>query len=93
MEIAETPRRSERDLWKRYLAWAAAFLLLRIVIAAIVPISGDEAEYWDCSRHPDWSYLDHTPLLFWLMIPFRAIFGDTRIGVRAVSLIASTLIS
>jgi hypothetical protein len=45
--------------------------LLHVFIAVATPVSGDEAYYWDCSRHLDWSYFDQPPLVIWAMIPFR----------------------
>lgn len=39
-----------------YLLTLAGATLLHLTLAATVPLSGDEAYYWDCSRHPDWSY-------------------------------------
>ena len=53
-----------------------ATTLLHVVLAAVLPLSGDEAYYWDCSRHLDWSYFDQPPLVIWSMIPFRAVLGD-----------------
>ncbi|HVT03651.1 MAG TPA: glycosyltransferase family 39 protein [Thermoanaerobaculia bacterium] len=85
--LNETAAQMSRDD-RRYWTIVAIVLLVKTILAITYPISGDEAEYWDCSRHFDWSYLDHTPLLFWLMIPARAIFGETRLAVRTVSLLA-----
>ncbi len=69
----------------------AAFLLLHALLAVSLPVSGDEAYYWDCSRHPDWSYFDQPPLVIWAMIPARAVFGETRLAVRAPALLSSLL--
>jgi len=85
--LNETPRPT-RWVDDHYWRLVFALLLVKTILAIALPISGDEAEYWDCSRHFAWSYLDHTPLLFWLMIPARVLFGETRLGVRAVSLLA-----
>ena len=67
--------------------------LLHVVIAVATPVSGDEAYYWDCSRHLDWTYFDQPPLVIWAMIPFRAIFGETNLAVRAPAILASLLIA
>lgn len=69
----------------------AATVLLHAVLAATLPLSGDEAYYWDCSRHLDWSYFDQPPLVIWLMIPFRAVLGETSLAVRGPALLASLL--
>lgn len=77
----------------RYALLVAALTLAKIVLAIVLPISGDEAEYWDCSRHLDWSYLDHTPLLFWSMIPSRALLGETSLAVRLPSILSGLVIA
>ena len=41
--------------------------LIRVVGSAVFPLSGDEAYYWDCSRHLDWTYFDQPPLVIWAM--------------------------
>lgn len=77
----------------RYALLVLALTALKVVLAIVLPISGDEAEYWDCSRHLDWSYLDHTPLLFWAMIPFRALLGETSLAIRLPSILAGLVIA
>jgi hypothetical protein len=66
--------------------------LLHMALAAALPLSGDEAYYWDCSRHPDWSYFDQPPLVIWGMIPFRAVLGETTLAVRMPAIVASLAI-
>ena len=80
--------------WTRTRWWAllAASVLVRAPLAALLPLSGDEAYYWDCSRHLDWSYFDQPPLAIWAMIPFRALLGETALAVRAPTLLSTVLI-
>jgi len=68
---------------KRYFLVVGALTLIRVIGSALFPLSGDEAYYWDCSRHLDWSYFDQPPLVIWAMIPFRALLGETALAVRA----------
>ncbi|MGD8441474.1 MAG: glycosyltransferase family 39 protein [Holophagae bacterium] len=70
-----------------------ATTVLHVVIAVATPVSGDEAYYWDCSRHLDWSYFDQPPLVIWAMVPFRALLGETKLAVRAPAVVASLLIA
>ncbi len=65
--------------------------LVHVVLAMALPLSGDEVYYWDCCRHLDWSYFDQPPLVPWLIVPFRALLGDTRLAVRAPAILASLL--
>jgi 4-amino-4-deoxy-L-arabinose transferase-like glycosyltransferase len=67
--------------------------LLHIVLAVSTPVSGDEAYYWDCSRHLDWAYFDQPPLVIWAMIPFRAVLGETALAVRAPAILGSLVIA
>lgn len=89
MTTTAAPDHRERRL---FYAMLAAFTLLRMVVAALAPLSGDEAYYWSCSRNFDWSYFDQPPLVIWLMIPFRAILGETSLAVRMPAILASLAI-
>ncbi len=86
--------REPQDGWtaRRYLWLLLAFVLAHAVLAMIVPVSGDEAYYWDCSRHPDWATYDQPPLMMLAPIPFRAVFGETALGVRGPAIAAAFLI-
>lgn len=77
---------------RRYGLLLLAALLVHTLLAVSLPVSGDEAYYWDCSRHLDWSYFDQPPLVIWTMVPFRAVFGESRLAVRAPALLASLLL-
>ena len=85
MEEATREASSRRTFWL-VLSVATA---LRMLLAAVVPLSGDEAYYWDCSRHPDWSYFDQPPLVIWAMRPFRLLLGETSLAVRMPAILAS----
>jgi len=78
-----------RPGFRLWLVVVVATTLLHLVLAAALPLSGDEAYYWDCSRHPDWSYFDQPPLVIWGMIPFRAVLGETALAVRMPAIVAS----
>jgi 4-amino-4-deoxy-L-arabinose transferase-like glycosyltransferase len=60
----------------------AVSVLVRLVIAATVPLAFDEALYWRYSRHLAAGFLDH-PFMNPLMIRAGTfVFGDTPLGVR-----------
>lgn len=69
-----------------------AFVVVHAVLAIVLPVSGDEAYYWDCSRHPDWATYDQPPMMMLAPIPFRAVLGETRLAVRGPAILASLLI-
>ncbi len=77
---------------RRYLWLLVAFVVVHAVLAAALPVSGDEAYYWDCSRHPDWATFDQPPLMMLAPIPFRSLLGETRLAVRGPAIAASLLI-
>jgi hypothetical protein len=51
------------------LTWRKVFVLalvVKILIASILPLSNDEAYYWVWSRHLQWSYYDHPAAVAWI---------------------------
>jgi 4-amino-4-deoxy-L-arabinose transferase-like glycosyltransferase len=74
-----------------FIVVICSFTVLHVVLAVSLPISGDEAYYWDASRHPEWSYFDQPGLVIWSMAPFRAVFGESRLAVRSPAILASLL--
>ncbi len=57
-------------------------LAIKLIIAAVLPLTGDEAYYWVWSKHMQLSYYDHPPFvawLYWLGGPFAEWFpGSVR---------------
>lgn len=48
-------------------------LLFRGWLAAVMPITGDEAYFAIWASHPDWGYYDHPPMVGWWLIPLLKI--------------------
>jgi len=46
------------------------------------PLSGDEAHYWEWSRHLDWSYYSKGPMVAYLIALGTRLAGPTEFGVR-----------
>lgn len=69
---------------KRLLLWGglALLCLLRLVVAAQVPLVPDEAYYWLWSRHIQGGYLDHPFMVAFLIRLGTFLWGDTAFGVR-----------
>src|SRR5262245_46064480 len=82
---------SNRPLQDRHLRIPVliAATVIRLVMAWIIPISPEEAYHWNFSRHLDWSYYDHPPMLAWAIAAGRLVFADTELGVRFVPLLFS----
>jgi hypothetical protein len=71
------------------IAFVAVSFLIRLICAAALPLSGDEALYWSYSKHLNWGYIDH-PIMNPLVIRIGTFFlGDTPLGTRVVPLLLS----
>ena len=55
---------------------------LRLIYSAQVELIPEEADYWNYSRHLAIGYLDHPPLVAWLIRFGTTLFGNTEFGVR-----------
>ncbi len=67
----------------------AVIVALQIIYAATADLRTDEAYYWTFSKETVLSYLDHPPMIAWVVRFGTAIFGDTSFGVRFGGLLAS----
>ena len=86
---------SERSLndqapWNHALAIIAIAAVLRLALAAIVPLFPDEAYYWEWSRRLAGGYFDHPPMLAWLIAGGTALLGDTPLGVRLLPVLVGS---
>ena len=70
-----TARRAFWFLW-------SSLLLLKLGVAAQLPLFGDEAWYWLESRHPAWAYSDLPAMTAWVIRLGTWVAGDTWFGVR-----------
>ena len=69
----------------------AYVLVLRILYMGHLELIPDEMYYWVYAQQLSLSYLDHPPLIAWLIAASTSVFGDSIFGVRA-SLIPLVLI-
>ena len=72
----------------------AVMLLARIVFQGILfptELSGDEAQYWDWSRHLQLSYYTKGPLVAWLIAASTSLFGNTELSIRIGSYLAHAI--
>lgn len=77
-----TPCRSALPFWGGMLA---GLTLLRLLIAALLPVTPDEAYYWVWSRHLQAGYLDHPPLVALCIRLGTIFFGPTALGIRLLT--------
>jgi len=74
------------------LTFIFAFGIFHLVFSAFVGLAGDEAYYWQWSRHLDWGYYDHPPLVAYLIALGTWLFGQNEFGVRFASVLLSTAV-
>ncbi len=80
------------------LAWVVVVLIVAVrgVVAFTLPLTGDEAYYWEWSRHLAWGYVDHPPAVaatIALFSPFGQTPGLVRLGFVLCGLVASVAIA
>jgi dolichol-phosphate mannosyltransferase len=56
--------------------------LLRLFYLGLPDLMMEEAYYWNYAQRPALGYLDHPPMVAWLIWLGTAVFGDTETGVR-----------
>ncbi|RJO64395.1 MAG: hypothetical protein C4523_18595 [Myxococcales bacterium] len=82
------------DRWsRRFWALNAAALALRLLVAAALPLTPDEAYYWLWSKTPAWGYYDHPPMVAWWIAATTSLFGDSPLAVRLAAPLAFMLIA
>lgn len=66
------------------------FAVLNVIQAWHTELLNDEAYYWMYSQFPDWGYLDHPPMIAWLVKAGSIIFHG-EFGVRFILIILGML--
>ena len=77
--------------WTAAVWLAAAASVVRLVLAAVVPLVPDETYYWEWSRHLAAGYFDHPPGIALLIRAGTAVAGPTAFGVRFGVIVAGFL--
>ena len=72
---------------------ALALVILRAVYLPFANLFPEEAYYWNYGQHLALGYLDHPPLVAWLIRLGGAIFGHGELGVRCFALVCSLVTS
>jgi 4-amino-4-deoxy-L-arabinose transferase-like glycosyltransferase len=74
-----------------WLLALAGLTLLRLLLAATIPLSPDETYYWLWSVDPQPGYYDHPPMVAYWIRAGTALFGNTPLGVRCLGPLAAAL--
>jgi hypothetical protein len=66
-------------------------LLLHLLSANAYGFFRDELYYIACGEHLDWGYVDHAPMVAWLVKLSRVLFGDSLFALRLFPALAGAL--
>ncbi|WP_371348200.1 glycosyltransferase family 39 protein [Ancylobacter sp. IITR112] len=64
------------------LAVVAYSVLLRLMFLGVTELMPQEAYYWNYAQHLDIGYLDHPPMVAWLIFAGTELLGSNEFGVR-----------
>ena len=67
------------------------FYIFRLFLINYLQLAPDEAYYWYWSKYLDWSYLDHPPMVAYIMAFFTGLGGDSEFFVRVGGLLFSAV--
>ncbi|MDO8888639.1 MAG: hypothetical protein Q7V16_08650, partial [Hydrogenophaga sp.] len=67
-------------------------LVLKVVIAAGFPFTGDEAFFYQWGVFPAWGYSDHPPMVGWLLAALRQV-SEHPLVLRSFTLIVTSVIA
>lgn len=65
-----------------WLAALAGLTVLRLILAASLPLSPDETYYFLWSQHLQAGYFDHPPMIAFFIRTGTFLFGNTSLGIR-----------
>ncbi len=82
-----TSRPTDKSLWLAVVCMVAVLTVLRLALCGIVELLPEETYYWTYAQHPSFGYFDHPPMVAWVIAAGTALFGDTALGVRLVTIL------
>lgn len=78
-----SPRVSPTVRWRMAALGILAYVIgLRLAFMGAVDLLPEEAYYWNYAQHLDIGYLDHPPMVAWLIWLGTSVFGNTEFAVR-----------
>lgn len=88
--IPGTPTSLDRSLIAP-IAAIVALAVVHLLVAAHTDLTDDEAYYRLWALAPAMSYLDHPPMVAWMIAVGRWLAGDTPLGIRLPAVLISAL--
>jgi hypothetical protein len=77
----------DRRLW----IYLLITLVVKLVIAHYLPMTGDEAYFITWGQHPDYGFYDHTPMVGWFLSAMLAL-GDGALWLRLPQILITSFI-
>jgi 4-amino-4-deoxy-L-arabinose transferase-like glycosyltransferase len=85
---AHRPIREPID-YRPWIVALTALTLLRLIMAASLPLAPDEAYYWLWSQHLQFGYFDHPPMVAYWIAAGTSLLGKTALGLRLLGPLAA----
>jgi dolichol-phosphate mannosyltransferase len=83
VDVAMPARNLSEVRWRVFVVGLIGYaFFLRVIFSAQIELLPEEAYYWNYSRHLDIGYLDHPPMVAWLIRLGIDLFGNSEFGVR-----------
>ena len=82
------------DIIKPYTELGILLLVvfaLQSILIVIPPLNGDEALFWEWSRHLALGYYSHPPMTAWAIAAVDFVFGTSKYSIRLTALILHIL--
>ena len=80
---------------RRWSAGAAGIVLgilsMHLLYLKVFPLTPEEAYYWNYSIRLDFGYLDHPPLVAWLIALVERLFGHGEASIRLAALVCTAV--
>ncbi len=87
LSVQEPARR-----WRVFVVSLAVYsFALRLLYAGLVELMPEETYYWNYAQHLDYGYLDHPPMVAWLIRAATGVFGQNEFAVRAGSILCGSI--
>lgn len=78
--------------WPLFVVLLCTCTAVRLVMAGLLPLSGDEAYYWLWSQHPAAGYYDHPPMVAWVIWLSTALLGKSAMAARVGAVVSLFLV-
>ena len=72
------------------VAFIGFLFVLKAIVAGMTELDSIEAYHWLYAQHPALGYYDHPGMIGWLIWLSTAVLGDTSLGARMATLVASS---